>query len=71
MNSKEIISPEIFEDIINNFIINEELTSEDIFIVGSKIDDFRTIDYNMITSLNTSAIQELFIEIQKIKKMIS
>jgi hypothetical protein len=68
-NAKEFVIKEIIDS--NNFIVNEELTSEDIFIVGSKIDDFRTIDYNMITSLNTSAIQELFIEIQKIKKMIS
>ena len=67
-NAKEFIIKEIIDD--NNFIINEELTSEDVFIIGSKIDDFRTIDYNMITSLNTKAIQELFIEIQKIKKMI-
>ena len=68
-SGKEFIIKEVIDN--NNFTVYEELSSEDVFIIGSKISDFRTIDYNMITTLNTKAIQELFIEIEKIKKIIN
>jgi hypothetical protein len=55
----------------NNFIIEKELTSEDIFIIGTKINDFKSVDYNMITTLNTKAIQELYEIIQAQQEQIN
>ena len=41
--------------------------TDNVFIYGKKINDFRAIDFDQITSLSVGAIQELSKQIQKLK----
>jgi len=66
---------EYFNIITVNEIINETFitvkSKEPIikpFIIGKKIDDFRVIDYDHITTLSVAAIQELKKEVDDLKK---
>ena len=44
--------------------------ADEIFIYGKHTNDFKTLEYNSITSLNTSAIQELYKIIQMQQEQI-
>ena len=55
----------------NTFEIDKELEEEKVFIIGTMATDFRNIDYNMITSINTAAIKELYKIIQMQQEQIN
>ena len=68
---KRIINNNSFEidsDILSNE--PEEIKHKDIFIYGSKINDFKTLDYKSIFSLNVRATQELYKLIQQQNQII-
>jgi hypothetical protein len=47
----------------NSFRIHKELKPDDknkVFIIGTKVYDFKCIDYNSIAAINTAAIKELY-----------
>lgn len=50
----------------NGFKINSN-KSEEVFVYGRQVNDFHTVDYEALATLNISATQELFNEIQKLK----
>jgi len=60
-------------NVINNnkFEIDIELEDEKVFIIGTMVHDFLNIDYNMITTINTAAIKELYKIIQKQQEQIN
>jgi hypothetical protein len=41
------------------FAIKETLNNQSIFIYGTEVDDFRSVDYEALSTLNISATQEL------------
>ncbi len=45
--------------------------SGDVFVYGREVSDFRTVDYEALSTLNISATQELYKEIQLLKASIS
>lgn len=47
------------------------IMADEIFVYGKHTTDFKTLEYNSITSLNTSAIQELYKIIQKQQEQIN
>lgn len=54
----------------NTFRIHKKLEVDEtkkVFIMGTKVNDFKCINYDMITSINTAAIKELY-DIIKIQK---
>ena len=58
----------------NSFLIDKELeTNEEnkVFIIGTKVKDFRNINYDMITSINTAAIKELYSIIKQQQQQIA
>jgi len=57
---------EVIEANANGFMINSNAT-EDVFVFGRQVNDFHTVDYEALATLNISATQELFNEIQKLK----
>ena len=69
---KRIINNNSFEidsDILSNE--PEEIKHKDIFIYGSKINDFKTLDYKSIFSLNVKATQDLYKIIQDLQTRLS
>lgn len=57
----------------NSFRIHKKLKPDDknkVFIIGTKVYDFKCIDYNSITSINTAAIKELYKIIQRQQEQI-
>ena len=46
-------------------INKNDFKSNDIYLYGMLVDDFMSVDYNQITALNTSAIQDLYKLIQQ------
>ena len=50
----------------NGFMTDTEIT-EDVFVYGREVDDFRAVDYEAISMLNVSATQELFKMIQELR----
>jgi hypothetical protein len=59
-DNNEIIETTIKNVISSNtFEIDKELNSSNVFIYGSKVNDFHTLDNNYIFTLNVSATQEL------------
>lgn len=48
------------------FVIDSDIT-EQVFVYGREVSDFRTVDYEAISMLNVSATQELFRMIQELK----
>ena len=42
-----------------------------VFLNGLKVDDFKSIDYNQITAINTKAIKEMFLMINDLQNRIS
>jgi len=64
MNGYEYFITEVIEK--NTFVINKnDFKSNDIYLHGMLFDDFMNVDYNQVTALNTSAIQELYKLIQQ------
>jgi hypothetical protein len=56
----------------NNFTIDEELNiTEQIFVYGIYADDFKTLDYNSLFSINTQAIKDLYKIIQTQQEQIN
>ena len=60
---------DVIEATENNFRINESL-SGDVFVYGRRVDDFHTVDYEALNTLNISATQELYKIIQAQKEEI-
>jgi hypothetical protein len=60
---------DVIEATENNFRINENLTG-DVFVYGRRVDDFHTVDYEALNTLNISATQELYKIIQAQKEEI-
>jgi hypothetical protein len=44
------------------------ITAEKVFVYGEEVDDFRSVDYEGLTTLNVSATQELDNEVQLLKR---
>jgi hypothetical protein len=64
INGYEYFITEVIDK--NTFVINKnDFKSNDIYLYGMLVDDFMSVDYNQITALNTSAIQELYELIQQ------
>lgn len=57
---------EVVEANQHGFKINSDKT-EEVFVFGRQVNDFHTVDYEALTTLNISATQELFNEIQKLR----
>ena len=58
----------------NSFRIHKKLDVDEtkkVFVMGTKVKDFKCIDYNMITSINTAAIKELYKIILKQQEQIN
>lgn len=53
-----------------NFIINEELEEEEVFIYGSKIDDILSISKDDIFSINVKATKELILKVEELSKIV-
>ena len=53
-----------------NFIINEELKQEEVFIYGSKIDDILSISKDDIFSINVKATKELITKVEELSKIV-
>ena len=71
MKIKRIINNNSFEidsDILSNE--PEEIKHKDIFIYGTKVNDFKTLDYKSIFSFNVKATQELYKLIQQQNQII-
>ena len=51
-----------------NILLDTHEINKDSIIIGKKIDDFRVLDYDHITTLSVSAIQELKKEVDDLKK---
>ena len=47
-----------------------KLTLGKIFINGLKVDDFKSLDYNQITSINTQGIKELNNKIKELEERL-
>ncbi len=54
----------------NTFVVDwtGEAAQEKIFVIGKKVADFHTVDYDRIFTLNVSATQELAREVEDLKK---
>ncbi len=46
-----------------------ELETDKVFVFGEEVDDFRTVDYEGLTTLNISATQEMYRQLQKEKEI--
>jgi len=58
----------------NSFRIHKKLEVDEnkkVFILGSKVKDFKCINYDMITSINTAAIKELYSIIKQQQEQIA
>ena len=53
-----------------NFIIDEELEEEEVFIYGSKIDDILSISKDDIFSINVKATKELITKVEELSKIV-
>ena len=54
----------------NDIKINESINDDECFVIGSKVDDFHTLDKSYIYTLNVCATQELYKLIQDLQKRI-
>jgi hypothetical protein len=54
----------------NSFVIDGDKVPEKLFIYGKRVDDFHTVDYDALTTLNISATQELVKQINQLKEKI-
>jgi hypothetical protein len=50
------------------FTTTEEMKGDKLFLFGEEVTDFRAVDYEALSTLNISATQELYREIQALKK---
>lgn len=73
-----IISDKIYEkpiEVIDNytFIIKnwQNIPTNEVFIYGKKVTDFRAVDYDRIFTLNVSATQQLIAEVDLLKKQLA
>ena len=48
----------------------KDITSNKVFVYGEEVDDFRTVDYEGLTTLNISATQELSKQVKKQQALI-
>ncbi len=48
-----------------------ETSPEKVFVFGKKVDDFHTVDYDRIFTLNVSATQELAAQVEQLQKELS
>jgi Chaperone of endosialidase len=66
------IKAEVIEVSGNSFIVKDwKYETDKIFVYGREVNDFRTVDYEAISMLGISAIQELAKEIEKLKSQNS
>ncbi|MGC4042018.1 MAG: tail fiber domain-containing protein [Flavobacterium sp.] len=52
------------------FIIPAGMQTDDLFVYGTKVDDFRSVDYDQIHTLSVAAVQELSKENELLKQKI-
>ena len=52
----------------NNIIVDNNIDDNKCFVYGKKVNDFKTLDYNYIYTLNVAATQELYKEHIQLKK---
>jgi hypothetical protein len=56
----------------NQVVINaSDLTCDRVFVYGEEVDDFRTVDYEGLTTLNVSATQELSRQVKDLQKALA
>ena len=56
----------------NQVLINAlDLNTDKVFVYGEEVDDFRTVDYEGLTTLNISATQELNKKVDKLEKALA
>lgn len=65
---KEIRVAEVIDDY--TFTLVENLVSENVFVYGKQVDDFKSVDYEAISMLNVSATQELYKQIQELQSKV-
>jgi len=71
LDEKDLIKDTILEIKENYIIISKELKSNNCVIIGKLVNDFKSVDYDSLTTLAVSSIQELHKEISLLKKEIS
>ena len=67
---KEIIISKVLNVTDTYFEVENKDISGDIFVYGSEVEDFRSIDYESIFCLNISATQELYSKIKNLENII-
>jgi len=55
----------------NNITIDQKITGDRCFVIGSQVDDFHTINKDYIYTLNVCAVQELYKLIQELNNKVS
>jgi len=68
MEEVEIISIPSPEQVIINA---KEIKNDNIFVYGEQVDDFRSVDYDGLTTLNISATQEISRQLKKQAEIIT
>ena len=71
LDEKNLIEDTILEIKENYIIIRKELKNNNCVIIGKLVSDFKSVDYDSLTTLAISSIQELHNEISSLKKEIS
>jgi hypothetical protein len=71
LDEKDLIKDTILEIKENYIIISKELKSNNCVIIGKLVNDFKSVDYDSLTTLAVSSVQELHKEISLLKKEIS
>ena len=71
LDEKILIEDTILEIKENYIIISKELKSNNCVIIGKLVNDFKSVDYDSLTTLAISSIQELHNQISSLKEEIS
>ena len=60
---------EVIDD--NHFKVDKKINGKDLFILGTEVDDFLSINYDYITTINTKVLQDLYHQVQKQQEQIN
>ena len=60
---------EVIDD--NHFKVDKKIKGKDLFILGTEVDDFLSINYDYITTINTKVLQDLYHQVQKQQEQIN
>ncbi len=55
----------------NHFKVDKKINGKDLFILGTEVDDFLSINYDYITTINTKILQDLYHQVQKQQEQIN